>query len=290
MSYFRNFDEAIRTCLRHVLLYGAEVDPGRWQGIPTEGKPDLVTKEIIGVDLQVPVSRTEEELMGRNLFEVLLEEIQPNLSWADEHFQERVGGEPMNPDPSHVRWPWWTPGAEVTKGYSARDVQEIERQFTHTYSERFWPKLANGGKPFTYDGVKVPHDGIRFPYGDLGDVVNLLFRDPQTRQAYLPIFFPEDTGAVHGGRVPCTLGYHFLLRHDMLHIWYFIRSCDLVRHFRDDIYFAVKLLLWVIAELQEKELRSDSEQVWVDVTPGIFHMNIASLHYHKGDEHHVRQG
>ena len=31
-----------------------------------------------------------------------------------------------------------------------------------------------------------------------GDVIDLLEREPFTRQAYLPIWFPEDTGAFHG--------------------------------------------------------------------------------------------
>jgi thymidylate synthase len=87
--------------------------------------------------------------------------------------------------------------------------------------------------------------GIRYEYGDLDDVVNLLYEHPFTRQATFPIFFPEDTGAVHGGRIPCTLHYHFLRRGDSLHLWYAIRSCDAVRHFRDDVYMATRLCQWV---------------------------------------------
>jgi thymidylate synthase len=107
-----------------------------------------------------------------------------------------------------------------------------------------------------------------------------------TRQAYFPIFFPEDTGAVHGGRIPCTLGYHFLLRSGLLHCWYEIRSCDAVRHFRDDLYLATRLVQWVVAELVEKETpRSDREQVWVDVNPGTMFFKAHSFHVHMGDRH-----
>lgn len=158
--------------------------------------------------------------------------------------------------------------------------------FTHTYQERFWPKFAGenergrGG-----NGMR----GLRYAYGDLDDVVNLLLREPYTNQAYLPIFFPEDTGAVHGGRVPCTLGYHFMLRQNRLHMWYEIRSCDYVRHLRDDLYLACRLLLWVLLELTAREAQeNDDSHLWRDVEPGMLHFLAHSLHYHKGDARHVR--
>jgi hypothetical protein len=71
-------------------------------------------------------------------------------------------------------------------------------------------------------------------------------------------------------------------------MWYPIRSCDLVRHFRDDLYMASRLMLWVLTELQEEELRGDNPQLWVDVSPGILHFTAYSFHVHKGDLHHVR--
>ncbi len=91
--------------------------------------------------------------------------------------------------------------------------------------------------------------GIRYNYGDFGDVIRLLQREPFTRQAFLPMWFPEDTGSVHGERVPCTIGYHFMRRGNYLHIVYYIRSCDYLRHFRDDIYVACINLMWVLETL-----------------------------------------
>ena len=79
-----------------------------------------------------------------------------------------------------------------------------------------------------------------------------------------------------------------MLRDEKLHLWYFIRSCDYVRHFRDDIYLAARLLLWVLDELLERELRGDTEQHWYDVSPGYLHMLVCSLHYHRGDAHLVK--
>jgi hypothetical protein len=167
----------------------------------------------------------------------------PNLPWAEEHFQERVGGEPLNPPPSHVRWPF----AQVdNEGHRDAGI------FSHTYPERMWASYFN---------LK----GIRFYYGDLAHVVGLLTTRPSTRQAFLPIWFPEDLGAAtKGERVPCTLGYHFLIRNGQLKIVYYIRSCDFFRHFQDDVYMTARLAQWVA----EKTSSTASKLV----------MHISSLH------------
>ena len=170
------------------------------------------------------------------------------LPWAEDHFLERVGGEPLNPSPSEAWWPF----AAKKDGTNIAHKSEGEA-FSHTYPERMWPKYANGGQELT-DSLKYdygPHRGIRFEYGDLNDVVNQLSKSPNTRQAYLPIWFPEDTGAVHGKRVPCTLGYHFIIRDGILDISYFMRSTDLLRHFQDDVYLAVRLAQWTVEALRE---------------------------------------
>ena len=158
-----------------------------------------------------------------------------------------------------------------------REVQGS--RFSHTYMERFWPKTANNRD------LNYPMKGIRYPYGDLDDVIDLLYRDPYTRQAYFPIFFPEDTGAVHGGRTPCTLGYHFMMRENRLNMFYPIRSCDIMRHLRDDIYLACRLLLWVLNQLDTKEHEeSSSNSLWTNVSPGNLMMQIYSLHMFIADK------
>jgi hypothetical protein len=175
------------------------------------------------------------------------------MPWAEDHFQERVSGEPMNPAPSEAWWPFASKKANDTNA----DHKSEGEAFSHTYPERMWPKLANGGR-FTHSevpGLKnftgAPHMGIRFELGDLNDVVNQLIKSPNTRQAYLPIWFPEDTGAVHGKRVPCTLGYHFIIRDGQIDCSYFMRSTDLLRHFQDDVYLAVRLTQWIVDQLRE---------------------------------------
>jgi thymidylate synthase len=207
-------------------------------------------KEVLNISFQVALV---EDL------QLLRDDIQPNLPWADQHFEERVGGEPLNPGETWKNWPWAL----------AADAHRTEGdKFTHTYMERYWPKQAG------YQAIPGcdMNFGIRYPYGDLNDVIEQLLRDPFTRQAYLPIWFPEDTGVVHGGRVPCTLGYHWILRGENLHTTYYIRSCDFFRHFRDDLYLTARLTLWLLQELRRKD------QKWNKVSPSIFSFHCVSMH------------
>jgi thymidylate synthase len=245
-NFYSSFSAACDDAEKYLLDQGEHVDSGRWQGYKTEGRPDLATREILNLTFNVRMPTRIEHLE---------EDIRPNVDWANQHFRERIGGIPMNPDPSYTQWPWWH-GQDVSK--------QAGDQFTHTYSERFWPPRF---------------DGIRYRAGDYLDVLALMEAEPFTRQAYLPIFFPEDTGAKHGGRTPCTLGYHFLRRRDHLHMWYEIRSCDAVRHFRDDVYLAARLQLHTVGQLQLKDPTLNG--------PGTFYFCAHSFHVHMGDLHHL---
>lgn len=203
--------------------------------------------------------------------------IRPNLPWADNHFeQERVSGQPINPGLTWREWPY------ALSADKHRREGEKDPQFDHSYAERYWPRFAG----LTEGGIleKIPHrslgmEGVRFPYGDLNDLVGLLAHDPLTRQAYLPVWFPEDLAAANQQkRVPCSLGYHFMMRQDKLNIFYPMRSCDFVRHFRDDVYLTIRLLLWVL-----QQCREIAPSAWGHVTPGIFNMHISSLHMFQSD-------
>jgi len=212
------------------------------------------------------------------------EAIKPNLPWADRHFiEERVSGEPINPGKTWKIWPYARSAAA-----HLREGENIP-QYDHSYAERYWPKMAGltpDGRLAGLDGAEYNDNdlGIRFPTGDLDDLVRVLIDDPLTRQAYLPIWFPEDIAAAKAGkRVPCTLGYHFICRDEMLHVIYPMRSCDFIRHFRDDVYLTIRLLLWVLAELK---FRSPEE--WIDVNPGTFRMHITSLHMFESDQKNLR--
>lgn len=242
--------EAIRRLKLDLLSLGQEVNQSTWQSVKS---PDA-TWELLNPMLRFPIPLDVD---------VLEREVKPNLPWAKDHFQERVGGLPMNPGEQYKNWPFYK------KTQYSDSTHRKKEKFSHTYMERFWPKKAWDPDSRPMNGQ---HIGIRYAWGDFQDVINLIRNDPSTRQAYLPIWFPEDTGVVHGERVPCTLGYHFIIRNGFMHINYYIRSCDYLRHLRDDIYLACCLVYHIIKETQLE-----------DVYPGIFSMHITSLHVFKNE-------
>lgn len=278
---FKTFAEAIQQASYQLQYRSHLVHSAKWQGTDIANRPEMATHEITHVSFAVNLHdmMVPSTAIGGTLG-TLQDDIKPNLPWADKHFEERVCGAPINPGVEWANWPY---------GKSAATFLE-DGKFNHNYMERYWPKFAgdvyvdvptadadewNDHAARIVD-VSTPHDGIKYQYGDLSDVVALLAADPYTRQAYLPIWFPEDTG---GGskRAPCTIGYHFLMRNDQLSINYEIRSCDFVRHFRDDCYLTTRLLLWVLDRLREADPR------WNDVRPGKYVMQIGSLHIFRND-------
>lgn len=249
-----DFDRGYELMARQ-LMDALRVDTGHWQAV--ENVPMTQTRELRGVLLKYDIPVSVEELQA---------EIKPNLPWAENHFYERISGTPLNPGAQYKKWPWYQGNVENHKP---------EGKFSHTYMERYWPTQAGS----LHDGQSI--NGIRFRYGNLWDVVNLLARQPYTRQAYLPVWFPEDTGAHHRQRVPCSLGYHFIQREGKLHCFYSMRSCDFVRYLRDDIYLTSRLVQWLIHMVghYSDEAKTD----WLDVKPGELSMTISSLHIFEGD-------
>lgn len=258
------FSDKFESLVRRMMLHGEEVEVGEWQSQDVSDKPHMISRELRHETFRLPIAYSVAGLQH---------DINPNLHWAEDHFQERVSGEPLNPPPSEKWWPFAVQGNEAHKNGEV---------FSHTYPERFWPKMANVGGVCadSQRQIFVPHVGIRYAYGDLEDVVQQLTRNPLTRQAYLPVWFAEDTGAAAGQRVPCTLGYHFLLRGGRAEIVYYIRSCDLLRHFTDDVYMACRLLQWVVGRLQGNG---------IDVKASSLIMHISSLHVFRGDYERMNQ-
>jgi hypothetical protein len=224
----------------------------RWQGVDVSKKPEMGMYEVLHYSFKAPVPDNLDKLR---------ELVEPHLPWADDHFAERVAGQPVNPGETWRSWPY---------ALSADKFRTEDEQFTHTYMERYWPKKASDRG--------LPMHGIRYLYGDLSDLILQLVEEPDTRQAYLPVWFPEDTGAVHKGRVPCTLGYHFIMRNNQFDCTYYLRSCDFVRHFRDDIYLTARLQLHILDML--KRMGGDA---WETVEPGSLIMHMTSLHMFKND-------
>lgn len=256
---------------------GMPIRPQFWQSRDVSSRPEARMLELL--NYQLHVSQPHLTLMAEELSPLV------NLPWADDHFKERVCGEPINPGIQWQNWPW---------GQSADSFRE-EGKFNHNYMERYWPAYAGLFKQATdtaeqyaslrfETGGAFPLKGIRGDYGDLNSLVELLRADPGTRQAYLPIFFPEDTGIGDGGRKPCTLGYQFTLRNGCLHTYYPMRSCDFRKHWADDIYLTLRLTEWVLGKLQLLDPKT-----WAPVVVGSLTMHCTSLHVFINDWEEIKR-
>lgn len=237
----KDLKEGLYLLRKKLLEQGYEIETEKWQG--DTNHPSFL--EILHADLVVPMVNTEEEASD------LLQATQP---WADIHFEERVSGIPYNPPPSHIMW------LKNTDKYLSDGTA-----FSHSYPERLWQK----------SGKK----GIRFNIANLNTAVELLKKDPTTRQCYIPIWFPEDlTAAAQGERVPCTFGWHFMLRCEKLHCSYHMRSCDVMRHLHNDLYFANRLAMWLIKKAG-----------FNGVIPGTMHFSSTSLHCFTTDKYSLNK-
>lgn len=252
------FSDMKRSIAKH-LLEEPTIHRGKWQTLDVSNSTVHSTYELRNVTIFYTIPSTLEELQR---------DVRPDLPWADEHFAERVSGRPFNPPPSYVKWPHHG-------GNNGRHLDHD--QFSHTYPERFWPKYAGdpAGETRTW-----PNRGVRYNYGDLNQLVGQLVANPLTRQAVLPVWFPEDTGAIDR-RVPCSLTYHFMADADnTLHVWYSLRACDFVRHFHNDVYFAARLLTWVAQSVLDRGGPC--------FALGELNMTISSLHAFVGDTERIQ--
>lgn len=254
---------------------GEVVQTEKWQGTRLEKQPGSEMVELINVSMCCPMPSSNPKFYHST--------IKPNLPWADDHFEERVCGYPINPGVEWKNWPW---------SNKARESLDSGGMFNHNYMERYWPSdgvrqeptetveefLAEDKKWSLSDTAQM---GLRHQYGDLEDLCELLAYESTTRQAYMPIWFPEDTGTTHFGRKPCTLGYHFIVRKQRLHLVYYIRSCDMYRHFKDDIYLTLRLGIYIIGRC-----RKLNPKTWNHIYPGDFTMHITSLHMFVNDYIH----
>ena len=264
------FDQITADFLKHA----HPVHPLNWQGQDVSKRREMTSYELMNVTLSHPIDNYQAAGIEPEGLAVVLGS---NWPWCEDHFQERVCGYPINPGTEWQNWPW---------NRSASTFLSETGRFNHNYMERYWPKYAGGyGDPVKYaselegQDLGQPLHGIRNEYGDLNDLVDQLIADPYNRQSWIPIFHPEDVGEVVGGRKPCTLGYQFLVRNGKLHVWYPLRSCDFIRHFRDDIYLTIRLAQWVLEQCKTRGILED----WDGVTLGSYSMHCTSLHVFTND-------
>lgn len=107
-----------------------------------------------------------------------------------------------------------------------------------------WPLRASVWREFLHDGKFAYTYAERFAIGGaLRRIVDELIRNPDTRQAVLPVFQGAYDLPNLGGiaRIPCSLQYQFLRRRGVLDVIYSMRSSDFVTHFPYDLFFAIDL-------------------------------------------------
>lgn len=164
--------------------------------------------------------------------DLVRQKLNPTLPWADDEFLERIAPQRINPGEA------WLQRKEVWEQFLHNNV------FDYTYNER-----------------------IRI---QLDDVIAELKEKPMTRQAIISIWdltIDNQNRGIH--RVPCSMYYQFIFRDNKLHVIYNMRSCDVMTHYRNDIYLAIKLLHHI------------AKQVGMEV--GDFYMNIGNLHIFRRD-------
>jgi thymidylate synthase len=248
---FSNLKECIYKIREELYTNGKIVKTQDWQGL----QENFEFLELTAVNFTVQMPETLLEC--RDLCE-------PFWPWAEDHFQERVSGLPLNPPPSHK---YWLKGNEEFKSGEKGEV------FSHSYPERFWPKTL------------MPK-GYRYETGDLEDLIQLLIKNPSSRQAYLPIYFPEDLGASKlNERVPCTLGYHIYIRDNKVNIFYPMRSCDAIRHFHNDMYLTVRLAQYI----RDRINIALKVKYNVNYKMGILHFACSSLHCFSNDRYALKK-
>jgi len=273
---YNDFATAIEQTYDAMRNHAVRMPRGSWQGVDVSKKPDMVAYELLHHAFKVPMRLTA--------LSHYREQIKPNLPWADDHFMERVSGNPLNPGIEWRNWPWGASADRFRIDPASVGDPGSERIFDHTYAQRYWPRLAGrfpGGiipDPSEDQPTPASRWGIYFEYGDLDDVVLELVKEPTTRQAILPIFFPEDTGWRADRRKPCSVSYTFMMNNTKgLDIFYHLRSCDLIRHYRDDLYLTVRLLLWILDRLRS------IDPWWNSIAPGDFACYIQNLHVFAND-------
>lgn len=129
--------------------------------------------------------------------------------------------------------------------------------------------LASGGRfsQFANDGRLLGAYGPRIRH-QLPRVVDLLRRDPDTRQAVLSIWNGQEH-SVTSRDVPCTTTLQFLLRDDCLHVRASMRSNDVVLGAPYDFWMFSRLGLSVASAL--------------GVEPGSYAHTVGSMHLYERD-------
>src|SRR5262245_55909063 len=92
MYTFREMRAQMLAALRRTTPFNR----GAWQTLNVSQSAQHDTHELRNVVVVYDVPQTHSALDA---------DVQPDQPWAEAHFRERVGGQPLNPAPSYEYWP-----------------------------------------------------------------------------------------------------------------------------------------------------------------------------------------
>ncbi len=125
-----------------------------------------------------------------------------------------------------------------------------------------WDEFLNSDGKFDYTYSERIN-----AYEQLKLVIKELKENPDTRQAIIHVHAPKDIMVMRKERMPCSMYYQLMVRRGALDIIYNMRSSDFDTHFANDIWQADELRKYIAFS--------------IGLLPGLFHMNIGSLHRYK---------
>ncbi len=171
--------------------------------------------------------------------------LEPNMTelgatfpWAEAEWRDRlagINGNPTNPGSSlnymredgRILWDDYLEHVGVPGRQRLIDAGEhavIPQTFSYTYGER----------------LAISQQVWR--------VIMELRRNPMSRQLYVGMWdIHNDPERIGERRVPCSLGWHFMMRGGALNVTYTMRSCDFLTHFRNDVWMACALRDFIAA-------------------------------------------
>jgi Thymidylate synthase len=247
MRIFKNFQEAKGEIARDLKEMGIKVDNAMMQ----DKAGSFPTLELINYGYTV----THPEV----------QDLQPTMPWAKREWDDRVAAVMGSPSPLGTAWQTRADEKMDWSEFIEYDGKPLPPGISLERMKQLSPHAR-------LDPMRLAYSyGERFALNDqVMRVIRELRRNPQSRQLYIAMWDPhQDSERLGSRRVPCSLGWHVMLREGLLHITYSMRSCDFVTHWQNDCWLTLMLLDFIC-------MRTGNH-------PGRFSQFINSFHVYEKD-------
>lgn len=210
MRIFTNLQEALFEVERDLVEMGIDNKTKSMQNKNIEKDDRYHTKELIGYSFKV--KNIQEEEMMKAITKFTRDKLEVATDYCLREIEDRTKPSASNPGNSwEVRPSIWKP------------FLKSDGRFDYTYSERMYTTLFK--------------------------TLELLKKDPFTRQAVIPIFrWTDHLSTLGKRRIPCSLSYQIIIRKgkkkQTLTVLYVMRSCDIYTHFAYDVALAGLIGRW----------------------------------------------